>query len=185
MASDSSRGSAPGQPPISPVGPVVSFVTMSDVATAAAVRNSRRGAVGYVNRRARLLGGGSFLLMGLVLFVSALASPSVGSLSVFVLLGLLTLAIGARMTLACALYVDPPNLELRFVYRTRRIPLTQIARCETRLDARGLLYRRIYPTFILKDGREVPFNFVQWSTDDPDVAEAACRQLTLNLSAMS
>jgi len=156
---------------------------MSDIVTAVAVNKPSSGMVGYVNRRARLLGGGSFVLMGLVLFAGTLPAPNAGSVGIFVGLGVLALVLGIRMAYACALYVAPPVLELRFLYRTRRIPLTEVDHCETRLDQSGLLYRCIYLNFILKDGREVVFNLVQWPLNNPDVAEDACRQLDMAMRA--
>ena len=116
--------------------------------------------------------------MGVLLTGTGLSLPD-ASLAIFATaLGLFALALGVRIAYAFAVYVRPPDLVVRFAYRTRRVSLGDIERVEPTVGSEGLVSRRAYPTVALKDRTTMPCNVIQWRAEDRVAAEMACEVLT-------
>lgn len=146
----------------------------------ARVRLSKTGqAVGYENRRARVVAGGGLIATGLFYAVLATAISAFGA-AVLLPLSLLFVVLGVRTAYANVLLVAPPFLELRYTFHTKRVPLEQIDHCRPRTDsdAERVRYVKICPEIIMNDGRHIRFNLIQWLPRNREVAAEACEQIT-------
>jgi hypothetical protein len=154
---------------------------MSSALVGARYRRTGKGMLRYDNPRARILGGGCLLIMGLVGVSSAAAAPSLGGAVAFGVLSAVVLLLGLRVAYAFTFKLSPPFLELRFAFHTTRVPLGDIDGCRPRSGSRGLIYNQIYPEFVLKDGRLLRFNLIQWSPRRPEKAQEACQHIAASI----
>jgi hypothetical protein len=156
--------------------------------TGARLRHSKSGeAVGYENRRGKVVAGGGLMAMGLFYAVLATA-VSADAAAVLLPLSAVFVVLGGRTAYANVLQVAPPSLELRYTLHTKRVPLVDIDCCRPRTDDHSgrLRSEKTYPEIVMKDGRLIAFPLVQWlpeNPDDPDDAAAACAQITALIRA--
>jgi hypothetical protein len=127
--------------------------------------------------RVRLGGGIPFLMMGALGLVAVSATDSAFWIAWLVVLAVFAIVVGVRL-LWCGLRARPDGVELRHVYRTRRLPASVIDRCEAQETTKGLLYPRLCPVIVLTNGERVAFNLVQWSAKSADEAARACERVT-------
>jgi hypothetical protein len=137
---------------------------------------SQSGVV-VTNPRARLFGGGGFLLIGLTGWIAALAPGGGAWRTVPILLGVISTACGIRFCRAFSLAVENDLVELRFPFHTKRLSTELVDRCEPKIGSDGLISVRAYPLFLLKDGSDIPFSSVQWPADDIDEPARVCEAL--------
>jgi hypothetical protein len=138
----------------------------------------------YENPGGRITAGAGFAAMAIISFVSAAVAPSFGRVGLAVF-GVIMLALAARAATGSVLKVAPPELVLRWPFQTRRIPLSDVDRCQARCDAKGLMAVRCYPEVVLKNGDMVRFNAVQWPPKDSGAAESACENITVAVRSAS
>src|SRR5438874_8230371 len=103
---------------------------MSLVASAR-IRRRDGQPIGLENPRSKYIGGGCFLLMALVMVTSLTGGPAIATV-LALLLGGAAVGAGVRMILANTATVEAPFLELRFPFRTRRVPLDSVEGCRPR-----------------------------------------------------
>lgn len=150
-------------------------------------RTSKTGqAVGYENRRAKVVAGGGLMALGLFYAVLATA-VSAGGAAVLVPLSVVFMVLGARTGYANVLLVAPPILELRYTFHTKRVPLADIECCRPRTDTNSgrLRSEKTYPEIVMTDGRVIPYPLVQWLPQDLEAAVQACDEITTMIRAAS
>lgn len=151
----------------------------------ARLRTAKGGeAVGYENRRGKVVAGGGLLAMGLFYAVIATA-VSADAAAVLLPLSVVFVVLGGRTAYANVLQVVPPSLDLRYTLHTKRVPLVDIDHCRPRTDDNSgrLRSEKTYPELVMKDGRLIAFPLVQWSPEKPDDAAQACAQITALIRA--
>lgn len=136
----------------------------------------------YENPGARITAAVGFLAMAGICFVSAFVAPSFGRVGLAIL-GLVVLVLGIRAATGSVLKVAPPELVLRYPFQTKRIPLSNIDRCVSRCDSKGLMAVRCYPEFVLRDGEGVRFNPIQWPPKESEAAADACETITVAIQS--
>lgn len=133
--------------------------------------------LGFVNRRTRTLG---VACMGFLTFIALDVAIVERSLPVRSAAGLIALVAGITSfttTKGYSLLLKPPFLELRYTFLPRRIPLSDIARCELRFDSGGMTYPVHHPTFILKSGQEISFGAISWPAKNAEIGRRICSSL--------
>lgn len=131
----------------------------------------------YENHAAQVTAGAGFAALAVIAFASTAVLSGWGRIAL-ALLGIVTLALGARAALGSMIKVAPPNVELRWAFQTKKIPLSEVQSCHARCDSKGLMSKRCYPELVLRNGQEIPFNAVQWPPNQTDAAADACDDLT-------